>query len=326
MKARPPPGVADDVESGLGSVRPSWQQKLAENNVIVFSDLHMKFIRITFGLLYLFVGIGAFIVFFASDEKCLKLSRQVTAPGQDIGRANTVGVSKSAGPICAPAINASIMLVSAAWMLSTGLIESRYRALMISIYNETNGLHWLQLAVQGSFIILVILTMVGAINVFEVALAPVVVLSSYIFFAASDNRNAGWALHRAVKKSDERLATTPLGKSYTAAEKAGTFEGRLLMGNFEFWGMAYFSGILTHAAVWIISLIHFIQSYGTHNLETGFVTAFIIVSLLQQLIPIVKILCIRDVWYFSKTRVCVVTYDLIHLASFCTIAATFIFS
>lgn len=292
----------------------SYETEVDRNMNPGVSEVYVIMIRRLLAVLYFIMGVGQMAAYLMSDDQCLKLSRQVTDPDDVVGRTNTVGVSKSAGPWCPPFVNALAMLASSLFMVATSSLPYLSRRYIGSMDMFTNSWHWVQLTVQGAAIVAIVLPLVGVINVFELIFATLLTGSMYVVFSLSDELNASCFAHREWSKIENRI-----GNKYTSAQKAGGRFRSYLQATISFWSRLHWFGLFLYAAIWGVSLYHAGQSISSRKVDAGFVAIFFIVAIFQMAVPIVKMLFVYECGPFCKNRTCCLILDVTHLFSFLVI-------
>jgi len=279
--------------------------------------------RRSFGALYLIMGLVSFVTFFTGDDTCTQLSRQVTAPHETVGRADMLAVSKKSIEICPLLANSATMVLVGVALIVTTLVDYFKEIIVDSLNKHNNPILWAQLTFQGAMIVMIVFPLAGIVNVYELLFATVLSGTEFSIVWMSGEVNSAYFCKRDFLKMDSMY-----GSEFPKADKEQSMYGPYFRTRIILWQRPIFTALAVHAIIWIIGLIHLVQSEMMKDAKTeaGFVILFIFVFVLFTFLPVSIVLYIYDVQWFCQYRNINVFVDavlfLVHAIIFITFLTT----
>lgn len=279
--------------------------------------------RRVFGGFYLLMGIIGLIVFFTGTDTCTKLSRQITAPNEQVGRTDEVAISKSSVEICPPLANAVTMLIVGIIMTVTSFLTNFRIYLCNGMNKHDNTILWSQMAFQGAMIVATVFPLAGIVNVYELIFATALSGAEFRVLWMFGEVNSAYFCKRDFMKLDRLYGT-----QFSDEVKMRSEYGSWLTTKFNLWEGPFWTAVIMHSFIWIVGLIHLIQSETAKNAKTeaGFVVLFIVVFILITFLLVAYALYLFDIKWFAQYRNLNLFFDSVLFFVHFTIFFTFLFT
>lgn len=273
-------GHASDAEAA--SEYTEYDYDVAQYQVPGISMPKFVMIRNFISLAYMFLGLLSIYILGSSDDPCIKMSRQFTAPEETIGHAATRSVSRGAGEVCPVAVNMAAMFIAAFTMLGTTSVPCCNQIFIEGLDRRRNYLMWVPFGIQGAMIFMILLIFAGTIGFYELIYATIASMAIFGMFYIADEINA-----MAMVKRDLLDFNAKKGTKYTQLdfERSTLFRDFFVQPHFTK-PLPQIVGCILHALMWIFAYMQFVQSITSKNdLSATYVTSFVLVSFIQMAIP-----------------------------------------
>lgn len=241
--------------------------------------------RHAMAIMYILLSIGGLILVVLGEDKCTALSRQITDPTQQIGRTTTLAVSKDAGEICPQLVNALAMSIIGTGILLTTALRAGKQHFCDGIDLRKNSIMWIQFGFQAAMIFLVLLTVVGVVNVFELVFGTFLVAAQYCILWVADEINALYYTKRDLLDIDSKLEG--MGYEFSDMDRIQSKYKDYFTTEIRLNLRPYIIALFFHLVIWSVAIVHLIHSLsGKSDVNVVYVIAFFIVSFFQLLVPV----------------------------------------
>lgn len=186
-----------------------------------------------------------------------------------------------------------------------------------------NTILWAQLTFQGALIVAIVFPLAGIVNVYELVFATALSATQFRILWMFGEVNSGYFCKRDFLKLDRMF-----GSQFSEDVKIRSEYGSWLTTKFTLWQGPFYTAIAIHLLIWIVGLIHLIQSETMKNAKTeaGFVVLFVVVFILISLIPIADTLYVLNIGWFSQYRNLNFLFDSVFFFIHLIIFVTFLFT
>jgi hypothetical protein len=260
------------------------------------------FCRRLFGYVYIFLAIIVAVLGRLFDPVSTRLSIQVPAPGDRVGRLKELGVSEPGGRIYPTVLLFVSLIMTAAWISYSlrAQITNKKREdkplnrISYNMQEYHNPMLFFQAGVQGIVVALAVMPMAGIVNLYGLVFSVGVKAAVFSLYYMFDYANADTFKRRDIAASVDAMKNV--------VNNTSVFSGPLV------------TGLVLHLFYWGIVVIHLVETWD--NSQTAFRTGVVLVLVVQLCVPIIKILHMYGVTGLRYYRAMCIAIDTVQLLTF----------
>lgn len=313
-----------DEETGEGEeegVDNMYSQYMSSLDMPGVSHVASTRLRRLFAVLYAMMGLAGVIWAATGKSGCTRLSGQVTAPNERIGRTNVVGVSESGGSICPPFVNAIAMLIVGMGLMVLTMMPDLREAYCASVDCHQNGIMWVQLIFQAAMIVLAVFPLAGVVNTMELVAWTFLAGLLYSVMWMGYRLNSGYFNKRDFLKLDRDN-----DRGFSKDVKDESTYGSWFRARFYFYKQPYITVAIGTALLWIMGCIHMFESINAPGTRTvpGLVVLFFLICFIMVVAALASAAYVYEVRWFDQYRNFCLSMDVFFFTAHCAIFVTFL--